>query len=549
MAKVPLDRVEQLFHRAVALGPEERSTFLATQCGADATLRAAVEDLLRHDAGLEPTADVLVSPILRTESDNTPDPALLPAAPPSAIAGYELLGELGRGGMGVVYKARQTALNRVVALKMLLPGTLATAEQLARFRTEAEALARLQHPNIVQIYEIGEHDGRPYFAMEYVPGPSLAQKMTGVPWPAPAAAQLMEVLAAAVYAVHECGIIHRDLKPGNILLQRRLETKSEVRNPKSEKEVAAGFGFLVSNFEFRISDFEPKVTDFGLAKDQTVERQLTETGQTMGTPCYMAPEQARGDTQGIGPGTDIYALGVMLYELVTGRPPFQGATPLETLHRVVTEEALAPRRLQPGVPRDLETICLKCMQKEPRKRYATALDLAEDLRRFQAREPIHARPIGFLGRTWRWCRRRPAVASLVGLSALMAIALLVTALLYNFRLQQALTLAQEQVVELNVTVGMQDLEEGDSLTALLWLTEALKQDKPSEAQASNAHRDVAQAMSAAFAAAVFRASDLRNAHSFHRRLGHYVRQRWRGPGLGRAGRNAGRSRTKSSLPN
>ncbi len=236
MAKVPLDRVEQLFHRAVALGPEERSTFLATQCGADAKLRAAVEDLLRHDAGLEPTADVLVSPILRTESDNTPDLAFLPS-PPSAIAGYELLGELGRGGMGVVYKARQTALNRVVALKMLLSGTLATAEQLARFRTEAEALARLQHPNIVQIYEIGEHDGRPYFAMEYVPGPSLAQKMAGVPWPAPAAAQLMEVLARAVYAVHQCGIIHRDLKPANVLLRQ-----GDTETTTSEKESPSPFG-------------------------------------------------------------------------------------------------------------------------------------------------------------------------------------------------------------------------------------------------------------------------------------------------------------------
>jgi eukaryotic-like serine/threonine-protein kinase len=471
MPKPPLDRVEQLFHAAAALGPVERSTFLATQCGGDTKLRAAVENLLEHDATIERTQDVFVSPILRTEkADTFSDLIIGPTSAPSAVAGYEILGELGRGGMGVVYKARQTSLNRLVALKMLLSGALATAEQLGRFRTEAEALARLQHPNIVQIYEIGEHDGHPYFAMEYVNGPSLAHTMSGVPWPARVVGQLIEVLARAIYAVHQCGIVHRDLKPANVLF-------GQVQSPKSKVQSQPAGPWTL---DFGL--WTPKLSDFGLAKDQTSDRHLTETGQAMGTPCYMAPEQARGDISALGPGTDIYALGVILYELVTGRPPFQGATPLETLHRLVTEEALAPRQLQPRVPRDLETICLRCMEKEPRKRYATALDLAEDLTRFQAGEPIHARPIGVLGKTWRWCRRRPAVAGLTGLSAVMAVALIVTALIYNLRVEHALARAEQQVVKMDVTVGMQDLNEGDSLTALLWLTEALSRDKPSEAR-------------------------------------------------------------------
>jgi WD40 repeat protein/serine/threonine protein kinase len=475
MPKPPLNRVEQLFHEAAALGPQDRSTFLATQCGGDTKLRAAVENLLARDATIERTADVYASPVIRSEiTDTFSDLITGPALAPSAIAGYELLGELGRGGMGIVYKARQLSLNRLVALKMLLSGALATPEQLGRFRTEAEALARLQHSNIVQIYEIAEHDGHPYFTMEYVNGPSLGQTMTGVPCPARAAARLIETLARAIFAVHECGIVHRDLKPANVLLQR----KSEIPNSKSEGKGSR----LASDFELRISSFDPKITDFGLAKDQTSQRNLTETGQAMGTPCYMAPEQARGDISALGPGTDIYALGVILYELLTGRPPFQGATPLETLHRVVTDEALAPRRLQPRVPRDLETICLKCLEKEPHKRYSRALDLAEDLARFQVSAPIQARPIGLFGRTWRWCRRRPAVAGLIGLSVLMAAALLATALVYNIRLEHALARAEQQVVEMDVTIGMQDLDEGDSLTALLWLTEALRLDKPSEAR-------------------------------------------------------------------
>jgi WD40 repeat protein/serine/threonine protein kinase len=499
MSKPPFERIEELFNRATALAPQERAAFLDDQCAGDGKLRAAVAELLVQDAGIEQTADVLVSPIVRTEIDpSIPPQTAPPVSPPDAIAGYELLGELGRGGMGIVYKARQTDLNRVVAIKMLLSSSPAAAEQLARFRTEAEALARLQHPNIVQIYEIGEHNGRPYFAMEYVPGPSLGHMLNGVPQPAPAAASFVETLARAVHAVHQCGIIHRDLKPANILLQpdrelMRQGDKETGRQPDKEtkrQDELPGGTTLPSDLPVSsrpclavpLSDCRLKITDFGLAKDRTSDRALTRTGLAMGTPCYMAPEQAYGDAEKIGPPTDVYALGVILYEMVTGRPPFQGATPLETLQRVISEEALPPRRLRPHLPRDLETICLKCVEKEPPRRYATAWDLAEDLRRFQGGEPVRARPISTIGRMWRWCRRRPVVAALLALSTLLALALLVTAFAYNARLAQALAQREQQVIELDVTLGMEELNEGNSLTALLWLTEALRQEKDFQRQ-------------------------------------------------------------------
>jgi eukaryotic-like serine/threonine-protein kinase len=306
------------------------------------------------------------------------------------IGDYELLEELGRGGMGVVYKARQSKLNRLVALKMILAGEYAGEREIARFRTEAEAVARLQHPNIVQIFEVGEHDGHPYFSLEFVDGGSLAQKLDGTPLPPQKAARLVETLARAMYAAHQAGIVHRDLKPANVLLT---------------------------------ADGTPKITDFGLAKKLDGGAGQTQSGAIMGTPSYMAPEQAGGKSKEIGPAADTYALGAILYELLTGRPPFKASTPLDTVLQVVSDEPVPPRQLQSKTPRDLETICLKCLQKAPGKRYASAEALAEDLRRFQAGEPITARPVGRLERGVKWTKRRPAVAGLLAALVLAAIAL------------------------------------------------------------------------------------------------------------------------------
>jgi serine/threonine protein kinase/tetratricopeptide (TPR) repeat protein len=345
---------------------------------------------------------------------------------PDVVGGYEILGELGRGGMGVVYKARQPQLGRLVALKMVLDGRHADPRELARFRAEAEAIARLQHPNIVQIHEVGTHEGRPFFSLELVEGGTLAQRIAGRPQPTRESAALVETLARAVAYAHRQGVVHRDLKPGNILLQKKSEipsTKSEARNPKSEKDDGAvsDFGIGISDLGFRISDFEPKVTDFGLAKRLEGREGQTRTGAIVGTPAYLAPEQARGQRD-VGPAADVYALGAILYELLTGRPPFRGETPLDTLWLVTGQEVVPPGRRCARVPRDLETICLKCLEKDPAWRYATAADLADDLARFLRGEAVAARPIGGLERLARWCRRRPLVAGLLAAVAVLALA-------------------------------------------------------------------------------------------------------------------------------
>jgi WD40 repeat protein len=307
------------------------------------------------------------------------------------IPGYEVLGELGRGGMGVVYRARQLGLNRIVAVKMILAGSHAGASLLTRFRAEAVTVARLKHPHIVQVYEVGETGGLPYCALEFCDGGSLADRLRDGPLPASEAAQVVEKLAGAMYAAHQAGIVHRDLKPANVLLA---------------------------------SDGSPKITDFGLAKCLDAEDGQTRSGDILGTPSYIAPEQARGSLKEIGPATDVYALGAILYELLTGRPPFKAATLVETLDLVRQTEPAAPRQLQPRVPRDLEIICLKCLRKEPDRRYATARDLAEDLQRFLHGEPIRARPVGPLERAVKWVRRHPALASLSAVVLLSVAALL-----------------------------------------------------------------------------------------------------------------------------
>jgi tetratricopeptide (TPR) repeat protein/predicted Ser/Thr protein kinase len=380
------DRIDDLFAEAVDLEPGQRPTFLDRACAGAPGLRAAVVALLADHDRAEAASFLdrpACNPLAAGADDDPPGSA---AAPPRHLAGYEILGELGRGGMGVVYRARQPGLKRVVALKMILDGDSARPDDLLRFVGEAEMLARVAHPNIVHIYEVGRHEGRPFFAMEYVEGGSLADQLSGTPLPGRRAAELAEALARAVQAAHEAGIVHRDLKPSNILL--------------------TGGGV-------------PKVMDFGLARRLEAAGGLTQSGMIMGTPSYMAPEQAQGKLSAIGPACDIYALGAVLYECLTGRPPFRAENVLETLSLVVHQEPVPPRVLQPRVPRDLETICLKCLQKDAGKRYASALDLAEDLRRFRAGEPIRARPVGTVERVGRWGRRNPWVAGLLAMLALV----------------------------------------------------------------------------------------------------------------------------------
>ena len=373
------------------------------------------------------------------------------------VPGYEIVGELGRGGMGVVYKARQIGLNRWVALKMVLAAAHASQHQLDRFITEAKAVADLQHPNIVQIYENGEHDGLPFFSLEFVGGGSLDAKVHRKPQPPRDAAHMVETLAQAMQYAHERGVIHRDLKPANILLT---------------------------------VDGIPKITDFGLAKRLAEDSGQTKSGTLMGTPNYMAPEQARGEVQQVGPLADVYTLGAILYELLTGRPPFQGATVLETVKQVTNEEPVPPSRLQPPVPRDLETICLKCLQKDMGKRYGSARLLADDLRRFLSDEPILARPVSNWERLTRWCRRNPRVAALVGTVAILLIVVACGSLAFAYRLseEKARTEEQKQIAERNAASEKSAREEADQNAKLAErrAQEALQAQELGSQQASNA---------------------------------------------------------------
>jgi WD40 repeat protein len=343
------------------------------------------------------------------------------------VPGYEILGLLGRGGMGVVYKARHLRLKRVVALKVVLAGPHAGPAELARFRTEAETVARLQHPHIVQIYEVGDRQGLPYCALEFVDGGSLRRRLAGAPQQPADAARMVETLARAVHAAHQRGIVHRDLKPGNVLLT---------------------------------ADGAPKLTDFGLAKNLEGDPGQTETGQLLGTPSYMAPEQAAGRTREVGPRTDVYALGAILYEMLTGRPPFQGASMRDTLDQVCGQEPVPPRRLQPRVPRDLDTVCLKCLQKEAKQRYATAQELAQDLRRYLDGEPIHARPVGRVETAAKWVKRRPALAGFLGATAVAGL-LLVSLVAGGFYVRQ-----QHRILDLE-TLAKKEAEERENAEKLL----------------------------------------------------------------------------------
>jgi hypothetical protein len=328
-----------------------------------------------HDEATLPPRDEATVDLVPAES------AQLDAAAPVRVryfGDYQILREIARGGMGVVFHARQMTLNRPVALKMILAGQLANEVDVKRFYTEAEAAANLDHPGIVPIFEVGQHEEQHYFSMGFVEGQSLSQRLADGPLPAREAAELIRRVSEAIEYAHQHGVIHRDLKPGNILID------------------AQG---------------SPRITDFGLAKKVQGGSDLTGSGQIMGTPSYMPPEQAGGKRGEVGPAADVYALGATLYALVTGRPPFQAATPMDTVLQLISDEPVPPRRLNASIPRDLETICLKCLEKAPPRRYASAQALADDLGRWLRGEPIMARPAGRLERMVKWSRRNPAAAA------------------------------------------------------------------------------------------------------------------------------------------
>jgi serine/threonine protein kinase/WD40 repeat protein len=364
--------------------------------------------------------DPAQQPTLSISATERPTAAELPV-----ITGYTVLSILGRGGMGIVYKAWHLGLKRLVTIKMLREG-IPDAEERARFRTEAEAVARLRHPHIVHIYEIGELAGRQFCVFEFVEGMSLAEKLQGVPQPTRDTALLVEILARTVHYAHQQGIVHRDLKPANILLGAKQQAAEYTPSAKPQA------------FEHT-----PKITDFGLAKRLDDDTGQTRSGAILGTPNYMAPEQAGGQSKAIGPTADVYALGAILYEMLTGRPPFQGATVLDTLEQVRSVEPVPPSRLQPKLSVDLETITLKCLEKDPARRYPTALELAEELRLYQNDQPIRARPIGKLVRAWRWCRRNPAWTTVVAAAVLFVTTIALLSSVAAYRFSQVASQAQQ----------------------------------------------------------------------------------------------------------
>jgi eukaryotic-like serine/threonine-protein kinase len=357
-------------------------TRICAKCGA--LLSAYAPAGLCANCMLQQGFDPVIGPASLSEAGGPtgPDTALAGLAPSTTVryfGDYELLEEIARGGMGIVYRARQVSLNRVVAIKMLLSGPLSSPESVKRFRAEASAAASLQHPNIVAIHEVGVHDGHQYFAMDFVQGQSLARLLAAGPLPAKRAVAYLKTIAEAIHYAHERGLLHRDLKPSNVLIDEADQ---------------------------------PRVTDFGLAKRLEGDLELTLSGQVLGSPNYMPPEQAGAKRGQLSRRSDVYALGAMLYHLLTGRPPFVGETIANTLARVIDSEPVTPRLLNPSVPRDLETLCLKCLEKEPGKRYPTAQVLVDELNRFLRGEPVQARPVIPLEKVWRWCRRNPKTAIL-----------------------------------------------------------------------------------------------------------------------------------------
>jgi WD40 repeat protein len=458
-------RLGELFDQAQALPPAERAAFLQRAGADEPSLHAELERLLAHDqrAGGELVwqgpCPVNARALLAADEPPTLPGAEPAMAPEDALVGrrvgpYLVEQRLGQGGMGTVYRARrEDAYRQQVAVKVVRPGH-DSEEMLARFRTERQVLADLAHPHIARLLDGGTtEDGRPYFVMEYIDGEPLDTFCDRRQLGTRERLYLLQAVCAAVLHAHGRGVLHRDLKPANVLMT---------------------------------ADGTPKVTDFGLAKrleGGDGGAGPTQSGAVLGTPSYMAPEQAAGKGKAVGPATDVYALGAVLYELLTGRPPFRAETPLDTLLQVLGAQPVPPSRLHPGLPRDLETICLKCLQKDPARRYACVAALAEDLRRFQAREPIQARPVGRAERLWRWCRRHPARAAAAGLAgvALLAVVALAVGAIFTARLRreeqrtrEALQTAERYRAQLALERGMTLCEQGDVGRGMLWLSHSLE---------------------------------------------------------------------------
>jgi WD40 repeat protein len=429
-------RVEQLLEQVLNSGetPEE-------VCRSCPQLLPQVRAGLRQLRQLEEQVSGLFPPS-RDDAGKDGEPASVVPPELPLVPGYDVEGILGHGGMGIVYRAVDLRLNRPVALKMVLGGSFALPAQRQRFLREAESIAAISHPNIVQVHNAGETDGRPWFTMELVAGGSLSQKINGTPQPVRRSAELVASIARAIAVAHARGIVHRDLKPGNILMS---------------------------------ADGTPKVTDFGLARWTDQGAGTTLTGSPLGTPSYMAPEQARGASGDIGAATDVYALGAVLYELLTGRAPFKAESSTATIQQVLTIEPAPPARLNPRVPRDLETICLKCLNKERSRRYTTAAELADDLERFLRYEPIRARRVGLVGHAWRWAERHPGLAVMTGaliITALLSVALIVR----QWRVaEHARADATRMATRLVLDRGITQCERGDVASGLLWFAQGLEQ--------------------------------------------------------------------------
>jgi eukaryotic-like serine/threonine-protein kinase len=426
-----------------------------TEDSAKAPMLAHVDDLveepltprLRRNMAAAYSAELSTFYSTASEDPTTPESRRAAEEWPR-VPGYEVTGLLGRGGIGVVYRATDQRLKRPVALKIIRQQ--ATPDERERLQREAEALATLRHPGVVQIYEIGEHQGRPFIALEFVGGGSLSRHMAGKAQPARAAARVVATLAETMHRAHQHGLVHRDLKPANVLLH--WENESRLHDD--------------------LNYCRPKVTDFGLVKNMSVDSGLTHSRDLLGTPSYMAPEQAGGDPETVGPACDIWALGAILYELLTGKPPFHGATAVDTLMQVRQTEPVPPSRLLPKLPRELETICLKCLEKIPSQRYASALELAEDLHRFRDGQTIQARPVSPVGRAWRWCRRNPAVSALTGVAAVLLVALAIGGPVTAYR-EAAL---RREAIQRTEQAEAEKVRAGQNLDlATLALEETLKQ--------------------------------------------------------------------------